>query len=289
MTEVEVGRGRAYRPRPGPLISLHKHQQTAEAHLVEVALKQPTQIVVVRLGIMPTRHAAHPWHRHPEEAIALAILPRAGLEEARQVGRLSDRSEGLQFAQYLVRDHGSSFQISSSTARFGMVHARGIAPIAVIAVGRHRLDDDGLSRPSDGQHGAHLEIIRQSEVGLNLFGIKGLDDAPAQAALGEREQDGEGLDAVVAVGIADDARIEELDEVCRGSFSLGRSAPVFEVGCPAERGEEPIALVALGDEAVLQRLSVARRRAESCGINGRGEHVGVEAFVLVKAPEAPGL
>ena len=66
-----------------------------------------------------------------------------------------------------------------------MVHARGIAPIAVIAVGRHRLDDDGLSRPSDGQHGAHLEIIRQSEVGLNLFGIKGLDDAPAQAALGE--------------------------------------------------------------------------------------------------------
>ena len=119
MTEVEVGRGRAYRPRPGPLISLHKHQQTAEAHLVKVALKKPTQILVARLGIIPTRHAAHPWHGHPEEAIALAILSRAGLEEARQVGRLSDGSEGLQFALYLVRDHGSSFQISSSTARFG--------------------------------------------------------------------------------------------------------------------------------------------------------------------------
>ena len=170
-----------------------------------------------------------------------------------------------------------------------MVHASGIAPIAVIAVGRHRLDDDGLSRPSDGQHGAHFEIIRQSEVGLNLFGIKGLDDAPAQAALGEREQDGESLDAVVAVGIADDAYVEELDEVCCGSFALGRSTPVFEVGRPAERGEESVALVALGDEAVLQRLGVARRGAESCGINGRGEHVGVEAFVLVKAPEAPGL
>ena len=119
MTEVEVGRGRAYRPRPGPLISLHKHQQTAEAHLVKVALKKPTQILVARLGIIPTRHAAHPWHGHPEEAIALTILSRAGLEEARQVGRLSDGSEGLQFALYLVRDHSSSFQISSSTARFG--------------------------------------------------------------------------------------------------------------------------------------------------------------------------
>ena len=41
---------------------------------MKVALKQPTQILVARLGIMPTRHAAHPWHRHPEEAIALAIL-----------------------------------------------------------------------------------------------------------------------------------------------------------------------------------------------------------------------
>ena len=62
---------------------LHKDQQAAEAHLVQGAFEQWADRLSPGVCLMPPRHASHVWHGHTEEAVALAILARPGLEEAR--------------------------------------------------------------------------------------------------------------------------------------------------------------------------------------------------------------
>ena len=78
-------------------------------------------------------------------------------------------------------------------------------------------------------------------------------------------------------------RVHQLDEVGCGALAHGGTLPVGEHGSPAHQACEPVALLGIGDDDVLEGLDVAPRGCMADDVDPAGELETLYGLLLVEA------
>ncbi len=103
-------------------------------------------------------------------------------------------------------------------------------------------------------------MLVEAERDAQFFPVHIAEHAAAEALLDRAQQDTLRGDAVVPEGIFADAVIEKHDDVRTRSLPFRRTAPLLQVPCPSQGGEDPGVAGRLRGQKIFQGLEVGAAR-----------------------------